>query len=113
MSFTENKTKTWHGGKDCPRPTWTIGTKVDTLRLLGYWIADATEESFEKHTKHWLTKANYTFNKLRALTQRPTRGLSTIPMLRILHSVVRTIAWYGLEFSSKIVRWTKEIDSFM
>lgn len=34
-------------------------------------------------------------------------------MLTILHSVVQTMAWYGLEFSGKIAKRNQEIDSFM
>ena len=113
MHFAENKTKIWHGGKDRPKPRWTIGKPTTELRFLGYWIADQTNESFTKHTKHWLTKANYAFNKLRALTQQTNGGLKTVPMLRILHSVVRTQAWYGLEFSGKIDKRNQEIDAFM
>ena len=113
MTFAENKTKIWHGGTNRPTPRWGIGNRTTKLRFLGYWIADQADESFRKHTKHWLTKANYAFNKLRALTQRTDRGLKTIPMLRILHSVVRTQAWYGLEFSGQIDKRNQEIDSFM
>ena len=113
MTFAENKTKIWHGRTTDPSPRWTIGIRTTELRFLGYWITDQTDESFSKHTKHWLTKANYAFNKLRALTQRTDRGLKTIPMLRILHSVIRTQAWCGLEFSEQIDKRNQEIDSFM
>ena len=113
MSFAENKTKTWHGGRSGSYPNWGIGKTSLEIRILGYWIRDHRSESFEKHVKHWLTKANYAYNKLRALTQRSEKGLKTIPTLRILHSVVRTMAWYGLEFYGDNPLRTKEVDSFL
>ena len=101
MSFAENKTKTWHGGRSGRYPNWSIEKTSLKIRILGYWIKDHRLETFEKHVQHWLTKANYAYNRLRALTKRSDKGLKTIPTLRILHSVVRTMAWYGLEFTAR------------
>ena len=118
MSFAENKTKTWHSDGTNP---WHIGKITNDLRFLGYWLqsreeadsSNATRDEFKKHVQHWLTKANYTYNKLRALTQRTSSSLKTYACLRLLHSVTRTIAWYGIEFYADIPERTKEIDSFL
>ena len=40
-------------------------------------------------------------------------GINTYASLRLLHSVTRTIAWYGLEFSGTVNQRTKVIDSFL
>ena len=115
MTFAENKTKTWHS-RIPPKP-WTIGNNTEELRFLGYWIT--TKESvtpniaYEKHVKHWLTKANYSFNKIRALTQRTHQGLNTLSTIRLLTTVTRTMAWYGLEFYGDQTDRTKEVDSFL
>ena len=111
MSFAENKTKTWHGGRSGSYPNWSIEKTSLKIRILGYWIKDHRSETFEKHVQHWLTKANYAYNRLGALTQRSDKGLKTIPTLRILHSVVRTMAWYGLEFYGTNPLRTKEVNS--
>ena len=121
MSFAENKTKTWHSDGDTNR--WHIGQSTKDLRFLGYWLEARPEdkdsdqttegEQFRKHVQHWLTKANYTYNKLRALTQRTSGGLKTFACLRLLHAVTRTIAWYGIEFYADKPERTKEVDSFM
>ena len=120
MSFAENKTKTWHSDGNTDR--WHIGQPTKDLRFLGYWMEARPEdkdsnktggEQFQKHVRHWLTKANYTYNKLRALTQRTTGGLKTFACLRLLHAVTRTIAWYGIEFYADIPDRTKEVDSFL
>ena len=107
MSFAENKTKTWTN-----TGTWTIGTRIKELRFLGYWYTAGTT-STEKHTKHWLTKANYAYNQLRALTQRyeTGKGLNTLSTIRILHSTARTIGLHGIEHSNE--EDCKHIDSFM
>ena len=117
MTFAENKTKTWHSDGKTDR--WHIGQTTKNLRFLGYWLETRPEgavnnkEQFKKHVQHWLSKANYTYNKLRALTQRTAGGLKTFACLRLLHAVTRTIAWYGIEFYADIAERTKEADSFL
>ena len=68
-----------------------------------------------KHTRHWITKANYTYNKIRALTQRTDEngGLNTLSTIRLLHTVTRSIVWYGLEHSGENETRNKETDSFL
>lgn len=115
MSFADNKTKTWHSTKRTH--PWTIGSHTEDLRFLGYWINSNETRSngkeYEKHIKHWLTKANFSFNKIRALTQRTERGINTLSTIRLLTTVTRTMAWYGLEFYGTNPQRTKEVDSFM
>lgn len=116
MDFAENKTKSWHTDR---AHRWHIGTLTTNLRFRGYWLESKDDkngnkgEDYRKHTQHWLTKANYTYNVLRALTQRTSEGLNTFACLRLLHSVTRTIGWYGLEFYIHITDKTREIDSFL
>ena len=113
MSFADNKTKTWHSER--PKKPWAIGTNTEDLRFLGYWITSngGGENHYQKHVKHWLTKANFSFNKIRALSQRSKRGLNTLSIIRLLTTVTRTMAWYGLEFYGSTDKRTKEVDSFL
>ena len=107
MTFAENKTKTW-----TTSGSWTIGTRIKELRFLGYWYTAGTTKT-EKHTKHWLTKANFAYNQLRALTQRyeDGKGLNTLSTIRLLHSTTKAIGTYGIEHSDETD--LKSIDSFM
>ena len=72
MSLAENKTKTIHDRLE----DWGIGTTVNKLRFLGYWLETpppnkrTDSPTFDHHVNHWTTKANYTFNVLRALSLR-------------------------------------------
>lgn len=112
MGFADNKTKTWHDAR--PETPWSIGTYTEDLRFLGYWISkDEKTDGYSKHVKHWLTKANFSFNQIRALTQRTNGGLNTRAMVRLLTTVTRTMAWYGLEFFGSHKQRCKEVDSFM
>ena len=96
MSFADNKTKTLHDRQE----TWGIGTTVQNLRFLGYWIEtpDKTNRtappSYRYHLDHWLTKANFSFNTLRALTLRSNKALRTPAILRILEACTRSILLY-------------------
>ena len=115
MDFAENKTKTYHQNHDS---RWAIGNKILEMRFLGYWdqsTTSADENSMEKHVKHWLTKANYSYNVLRAITQRTAgnKGLNMMSTVRLLHTVTRTIAWYGLEHYGQFEQRNKEVDSFL
>ena len=113
MSFAENKTKTFHYD---PNTTWRIGKLVKEMRFLGYWITQNTAgEDYSKHVKHWLTKANFSYNVTRAMVQRTdsNHGLTMKSTLRLIHNIVRTMAWYGLEHYGTIAERTKEVDSFL
>ena len=117
MTFADNKTKTFHASAS---PTWKIGTTIDHMRFLGYWTSkrvetSTLEEEYAKHVKHWLTKENYLYNTIRALTQRTDsdKGINMTSTLRLLHNVTRTMAWYGLEHYGKSDERVKEVDSFM
>lgn len=100
MSFADNKTKTLHDRIE----TWGIGTTVQNLRFLGYWIEKpditnrAAPPSYRHHLDHWLAKANFSFNTLRALTLRSNKGLRTPAIIRILDACTRSVLLYGLEF---------------
>lgn len=98
MTFAENKTRTLHDRTE----TWGIGTTVDTLRFLGYWIETPqtrlSPPSYGRHIDHWTTKANFTFNVPRALSLRSDRGLRSTAILRILEACTRSMLLYGLEF---------------
>ena len=115
MDFAENKTKMFHRNHDSQ---WKIGHKIREMRFLGYWDEATTSDedpTMEKHVRHWLTKANFTYNVIRAITQRTEsdKGLNTMSTIRLLHSVTRTIAWYGLEHYGHIDDRNKELDSFL
>ena len=114
MSFAENKTKTFH---DDPNTMWRIGKLVKELRFLGYWTSQTDEDNDHaaKHVKHWLTKSNYSYNVIRALVQRTDshRGMRMTPTLRLIHSITRTIAWYGLEHYGEHKERNQEVDSFL
>ena len=115
MDFAENKTKTFHRNDES---NWKIGNKIREMHFLGYWDQTSTNEptnSMDKHVKHWLTKANFSYNLLRVITQRTNgdQGLDMMSTKRLLHSVTRTIAWYGLEHFGHIDMRNKEVDSFL
>lgn len=115
MSFADNKTKTLHD----TRTTWGIGTTVQKLRFLGYWLTTPppplrlAPPTFEYHCEHWFTKANVAFNTLRALTLRSDKGLRSTPILRILDSCVRSILLYGIEFWGSDNSIAQKADAFM
>ena len=115
MSFAANKTKTLHDRQE----VWGIGTTVQNLRFLGYWIEtpDQTNRtappSYQHHLDHWLTKANFSFNTLRALTLRTNKGLRTSAVLRILDACTRSILLYGLEFWGSDQTLIKKADAFI
>ena len=115
MSFADNKTRTLH---DRPE-SWGIGSSTDKLRFLGYWIESPKPNQrtapprYDHHLQHWTTKANYTFNVLRALTLRSDRGLRTSAILRILNSCIRSVLLYGLEFWGDDQSLIKKADSFI
>ena len=109
MTFADNKTKTWG-----TRGVWHIGQAIKEMRFLGYWVTEGKDD-FDMHIKHWLTKANFTFNQLRAMTQRidGNKGLNSLSTIRHLHATTRTIATYGLEHFGYDEGACKQIDSFM
>ena len=115
MTFTENKTKTVHDHIE----NWGIGTSVNKLRFLGYWLETPPPDkrteppSFDRHLHHWTTKANYTFNVLRALSLRSDRGLRTIAILRILYSCAKYVLLYGIELWGSSPHLIKRADAFM
>ena len=114
MTFSDNKTKTFHCNSTTAK--WKIGALTTELRFLGYWTTSSDSSSYAKHINHWLTKANYTYNVIRALTQRSDsgrQGLNMLSTIRLIHSVTRTIAWYGIEHYGNVEERTKEVDSFM
>ena len=115
MSFADNKTKTLHDRQEI----WGIGTTVQNLRFLGYWIEtpDGTNRtappSYRYHLDYWLTKANLSFNTLRALTLRSNKGLRTTAILRIFKACTRSILLYGLEFWGSDQTLIKKADAFI
>ena len=115
MSFADNKTKTLYDRQE----TWAIGTTVQNLRFLGYWIETQNKPnrtappSYHYHLDHWLTKANFSFNTLRALTLRSNKGLRTPAILRILEACTRSILLYGLEFWGSDQMLIKKADAFI
>ena len=115
MSFADNKTKTLHGRQE----TWGMGTTVQNLRFLEYWIKkpDKTNStappSYRHHLDHWITKANFSFNTLRALTLRSDKGLCTSAIIRILDACTRSILLYGLEFWGSDQTLVKKADAFI
>lgn len=100
MSFAEHKTKTLHDRLE----TWGIGSTVNQLRFLGYWLEKPPPHqrthhpSYSHHLHYWTTEANYTFNMLRALPLRSDRGVRSSASLRILDACLRSILLYGVEF---------------
>lgn len=116
MDFAENKTKTFHCNSTTS--TWRIGHIVREMRFLGYWTTSTNpgeDDGHHKHIKHWLTKANFSYNMIRALTQRndSDTGLNMMSTIRLLHQTTRTLAWYGLEHYGHETERTKEVDSFL
>ena len=115
MSFTENKTKTIHDRLE----DGGIGTTVNKLRFLGYWLETPPPDkrtdppSFDHHVNHWTTKANYTFNVLRALSLRSDRGLRSSAILRILDACVSSMLLYGIEFWGSHPPLVKKADAFI
>ena len=115
MSFAENKTKTLHDRIE----NWGIGTTVNKLRFLGYWLETPLPDkrtdppAFDHHVNHWTTKANYTFNVLRALSLRSDRGLRSSAILRILDACTRSILLYGIEFWGSHPPLVQKADAFI
>ena len=113
MTFAENKTRTLHDRTE----TWGIGTSVDTLRFLRYWIETPptrrSPPSYNHHINHWTTKANYSFNVLRALSLRSSKGLRSTAILRILDACTRSILLYGLEFWGSDTNLILKTDAFI
>ena len=115
MSFAKNKTKTLHDRKE----TWGIGSTVPNLRFLGYWIETPDDSNrlapppYQRHLDHWTTKANFSFNTLRALTLRSNKGLRTPAILKILDACTRSVLLYGLEFWGSDPILVKKADAFI
>ena len=115
MSFAENKTKTLHDRLE----TWGIGSTVNQLRFLGYWLETPPPDerthppSYTHHLRHWTTKANYALNMLRALTLRSDRGLRSSAILRILDACVRSILLYGIKFWGSHPDLVQAADAFI
>ena len=113
LTFAENKTRTLHDRTE----TGGIGTSVDSLRYLGYWIETPQTRhpppSYNKHLDHWTTKANYSFNFLRALSLRSYNSLRSTTILRILDACTRSMLLYGLEFWGWDHSLVRKADAFI
>ena len=113
MTFAENKTRTLHDRTE----TWGIGTSVDTVRFLGYWIETRptrrSPPSYDRHIDHWTTKANYSFNTLRALFLRSDKGLRSSAILKIQDVCTRSILLDGLEFWGSDASLIRKADAFI
>ena len=96
--------------------TWGIGTSVNTIRFLGYWVDNPptrnSPPSYERHINHWTAKANCSLNVLRALTLRSDKGLRTTAILRILDARTRSVLLYGLEFWGSDQTLVRKADAF-
>ena len=88
MSFSENKTKTWHDRIE----SLGIGPVQPKLRFLGYLLETPSPgnrlnpPTCEHHLLHWTTKANFVYNTLRALSTRSSKGLRALAILKILEA---------------------------
>ena len=87
------------------------------LCFLGYWLTQKTNHhdlasDWEKHLARWSTKANFAHNVIWALTQRTKEGLPPYFAARLLHSICRSVLWYGLKFWGGYERLAAKADAF-